>query len=401
MDHFIASMYLLIYNSMYSLDGIQKILTTYSDAISDTLADGGPMHSVYVQLRVIALGMLAVYFVISFGTRMAGMETSPKVIFKTLIQYFVGFVLAMYSFEIVRLLFWLGDSMTSLLIKNTATVASLSSYTTAFEESIDDIGLIKEIQYMFNGLIPYVACLATDVAIIYVVVTRVLRICVCAAASPIAIANCFEGSRRSDAARFLKKTFAMSLQCSVLMLIVLAVTNIAGYMTSGDVYSDAGQTSQTIEDAKKDMINSQKRNKSKLKKDVAAAVDKLGYSAFDNVQSANGLTLKSDIATAKRKLSNPNRVTKDMEEEYKKYEKTLGIQVFARTSNKANASYKYSKKGYAKIANEYKTFEKDKTIAFMDTLIGGPKLIYFLLLCMIKIGLIKQSMSLCNTIVGV
>ena len=91
MDHFIASMYLLIYNSMYSLDGIQKILTTYSDAISDTLADGGPMHSVYVQLRVIALGMLAVYFVISFGTRMAGMETSPKVIFKTLIQYFVGF----------------------------------------------------------------------------------------------------------------------------------------------------------------------------------------------------------------------------------------------------------------------------------------------------------------------
>ena len=37
MDHFIASMYLLIYNSMYSLDGIQKILTTYSDAISDTL----------------------------------------------------------------------------------------------------------------------------------------------------------------------------------------------------------------------------------------------------------------------------------------------------------------------------------------------------------------------------
>lgn len=401
MDHFIASMYLLIYNSMYSLDGIQKILTTYSDAISDTLADGGPMHSVYVQLRVIALGMLAVYFVISFGTRMAGMETSPKVIFKTLIQYFVGFVLAMYSFEIVRLLFWLGDSMTSLLIKNTATVASLSSYTTAFEESIDDIGLIKEIQYMFNGLIPYVACLATDVAIIYVVVTRVLRICVCAAASPIAIANCFEGSRRSDAARFLKKTFAMSLQCSVIMLIVLAVTNIAGYMTSGDVYSDAGQTSQTIEDAKKDMINSQKRNKSKLKKDVAAAVDKLGYSAFDNVQSANGLTLKSDIATAKRKLSNPNRVTKDMEEEYKKYEKTLGIQVFARTSNKANASYKYSKKGYAKISNEYKTFEKDKTIAFMDTLIGGPKLIYFLLLCMIKIGLIKQSMSLCNTIVGV
>lgn len=148
MDHFIASMYLLIYNSMYSLDGIQKILITYSDAISDTLADGGPMHSVYVQLRVIALGMLAVYFVISFGTRMAGMETSPKVIFKTLIQYFVGFVLAMYSFEIVRLLFWLGDSMTSLLIKNTATVASLSSYTTAFEESIDDIGLIKEIQYI-------------------------------------------------------------------------------------------------------------------------------------------------------------------------------------------------------------------------------------------------------------
>ena len=102
MGHFIASMYLFIYNSMYSLDGIQKILTTYSNAISDTLADGGPMHAVYVQLRIVALGMLAVYFIISFGTRMAGRETSPKIIFTTLIQYFVGFALAMYSFEIVK-----------------------------------------------------------------------------------------------------------------------------------------------------------------------------------------------------------------------------------------------------------------------------------------------------------
>ena len=232
--------------------------------------------------------------------------------------------------------------------------------------------------------------MSTDVAIIYVVVTRVLRICVCAAASPIAIANCFEGSRRSDAARFLKKTFAMSLQCSVIMLIVLAVTNIAGYMTSGDVYSDA-------EEAKKEMISSQKRNNSKLRKDIASAVDKLGFSAFEST----GYVLKSNIHEAERKLSKPNKITKDMEEQYKKYESDIGIQIFQRTSNKAKASYKYSKKGYAKVLNKYKTFEKDKTIAFMDTLIGGPKLIYFLLLCMIKIGLIKQSMSLCNTIVGV
>lgn len=397
MGHFIASMYLFIYNSMYSLDGIQKILTTYSNAISDTLADGGPMHAVYVQLRIVALGMLAVYFIISFGTRMAGRETSQKIIFTTLIQYFVGFALAMYSFEIVKLLFWLGDSMTSLLTKNTASVTSLSSYATAFEESIKDIGLMKEVHYLFNGLIPYAACLVTDVAIIYVVVTRVLRICVCAAASPIAIANCFEGSRRSDAARFLKKTFAMSLQCSVIMLIVLAVTNIAGYMTSGDVYSDAEQASQTVEEAKKEMISSQKRNNSKLRKDIASAVDKLGFSAFEST----GYVLKSNIHEAERKLSKPNKITKDMEEQYKKYESDIGIQIFQRTSNKANASYKYSKKGYAKVLNKYKTFEKDKTIAFMDTLIGGPKLIYFLLLCMIKIGLIKQSMSLCNTIVGV
>lgn len=102
MEGLLADMYIYIYENMYALTGIYDKLTTYSNAIMGTLADGGVLHDAYLVVRTVAFGLLAVYFVIAFGTRMTGRETSPSIVFKTLLEYFIGFAFALNSFTMVN-----------------------------------------------------------------------------------------------------------------------------------------------------------------------------------------------------------------------------------------------------------------------------------------------------------
>lgn len=400
MGRFIANMYLFIYDSIYTQSGTYKILTTYSDAILGTIGPNGTMHTAYLTMKTAAIGLLVVYFIIAFGTRMERLEVSMSVVFKTFLEFFAGFALITCSFDIVYYMFQLGDGLAALLVDTGSSLSKVSDYADAFAESISNLNIITEVGYL-KAIPSYIVCFIAEVAIIYLVVTRVLRICVSAAMSPIAVANCFDGSRRSDAVRFLKKTFSMCLQCSVIMVIIAAVTNVSLYIGSDAVNLDPtgietadGKTVLTIEEAKKQMLDSAETNSSKIDKDVDAAVDKLGYSAYDD-----SFVLKDKYATAKKKLKgNLKKITKDKEAEYKKYEKTLDIEMFQRDSS---GNYKYTKNGNARLKNRYKIFGKEETTTFMDVLLGGPKGFMFILVTMIKVGLIKKSISLCNTIVGV
>lgn len=82
----------------------------------------------------------------------------------------------------------------------------------------------------------------------------------------------------------------------------------------------------------------------------------------------------------------------------KKYEDTLGIQVFVRDKN---GHYKYTKKGYAKLDDKYKIFNEEKMTTFMNMLLGGTNWLTMVFILVAKAGLIKKSNSICNVIVGV
>lgn len=402
MGHFIASMCMFVYDSAYTQSGTYKILTTYSDAIMGAIGPDGTMHTVYLMMKTAAIGLLVVYFIIALGTKMESMEVSSSMVFRTFLEFFAGFALITCSFDIVYYMFQLGDGLAALLVDTGSSLSKLSSYTDAFAESISNLSIITEVGYVLKAIPAYLVCLITEAAIIYLVVTRVLRVCVCAAMSPIAVANCFDGARHSDAVRFLKKTFAMCLQCSVIMVIIAAMTNISQYVNAGAVNVDPsgietadGKTVLTVEEAKKQMLDSAEINSSRLSKDISLAIDKLGYSAYNDAY-----VLKSEYSTAQNKLKGNDieKIKKEKEAEYKKYEKALNIKIFQRDSS---GNYKYTKNGNAKIKNKYKIFGKEETTTFIDVLFGGAKGFMFILMASIKVGLIKKSISLCNTIVGV
>ena len=397
MERLLANWYLYIYNSMFTQSKTYDTLTTYSDAIMDTIGPDGPMHSAYLVMRTIAFGILTVYFIITFGSRMEGRENSPAMVFKTLLEYFIGYALALFSFDIVRWLFIFGDWMASLIVESvesTDTALNLVSLTDTFAASISGLGFTAQVMYAFKALIPYILNIGANIIITYTIVSRVIRICVSAAMSPIAISNFFDDSRRADGMRFIKKTLSMCLQCSAIMIISAATTSLSTYMASNSIYADSLQEGSQIADARQAMIDSASIDYGTVSEDVAYAIDKLGYSAYTDTW-----VLKEKYVTARDALvSNISEVTEEKEDEYKKYEKTLKIRIFNRTED--GNHYTYDSKGNALLLPEYMTFTAETVKDFMDAILSGDNWLIYIMLIAIKVGLIKQSNSLCNVIVG-
>lgn len=395
MHLFLANMIVYIYDSLYTQNSTYDKLTTYSSAILRTLSKTGSMYQAYLSIRTIGFGILTVYFIIALGTKLEGRNTSPSIIFQTLLQYFIGYAMALFSFDIVTWMFKLGDAMAASILESTNVGTGLNGFTTVLANSIkDDIGFTGQVMYIIKGLLPWLGCFAADFVITYAIVTRVLRICVNAVLSPIAVANFFDDSRHADGVRFLKRTFAMCLQCSAIMVITAAVAGLSGYFASNTIYGTSMQSESLVETAKNSMLDSATSDYAAVSDDVSLAVDKIGRSAYTSDSK-----LKERYATAREKLSkNIDKVTSSKETEYKKYERDLGIEIFSRDGS----SYVYNSDGYAILKEKYLTFSSDSLVTFLLAVLGGKGSGYwtFLLLLIVKVGLIKQSNSLCNVIVG-
>ena len=157
--------------------------------------------------------------------------------------------------------------------------------------------------------------------------------------------------------------------------------------------------------AKNLMVKSQSVNINALRDATEQARQNIGYVAYDDPDlhkhSATATpTTSNTYINAAYKLTQTKiaKIKEDKEEEYKKYEDTLGIQVFVRDKN---GHYKYTKKGYAKLDDKYKIFNEEKMTTFMNMLLGGTNWLTMVFILVAKAGLIKKSNSICNVIVGV
>lgn len=390
----LANMLIYIYDNLYSQSRIKETLSLYSNAIMDALASGSSLYALYLTIRSIGFGILTVYFIITLGTRLEGRETSPTVIFQTLLQFFIGYAFALLSFDMVKWFFQLGDALAAMIAESTINGNSLAEFGTALANSLDDtLDLTSQVMYIMKALLPWLGCVATQFIITYAVVSRVIRICVNAVLSPIAVANFFDGSRHADGVRFIKKTLAMCLQCAAIMVIIAGMSSITRYMAYGATYHDDLSTSAVKESYDK-LLDSTTNDFSAVNVDVNYAVDKIGTKAY------KGNALKKRYSEARDALLSKDigKVTSTQEAKYKKYERDLGIEVFARNGS----SYIYNSDGYAILNDKYITFSSEEMSNFLLTVIGsGNGFWIFLMLLVVKVGLIKQSMSLCNVIVGV
>ena len=394
MGIFLSNMIIYIYNSLYAQTGLYKTLTMYSGAIMSTLQDGGALHTVYLTIRSVGYGVLVLYFIIAMGTKLSSRMTSPNVIVQTLIQLLVGVAFTTMSFQIVIWLFTLGDNMAGLILESTTPIdIDIDDFVTILGNTLENnISFVGQAMYVLKAFLPWVGCIITEFVVTYAIITRVIRICVNAVLSPIAIANFFDGSRHSDGVKFLKKTFAMCLQCSAIMIITAAVANISGYMAASDLYSTQMQGKNAIETATSDLIASRAPDAKSIDRSITDNINVMGLGVRDPKYSK----LFADKAQFKNTCG---KVTKDKEEKFKKMEKEFNIDIF----KKNGSSYVYDENGYAMIKEKYQTFSSDAMEKFLLAILGGNGGTgwIFLLLLVVKIGLIKQSNSLCNVIVGV
>ena len=354
MAKLLTDWYIQLYESMYGGSNVYTKLTLYSDAIRNVLTPSGILYDIYQIIITLGTALLCLYFLISWGTKAIGKELSISGLFVSLLKFFVGYCLILKAFDIVSLMFDLGDSMAAMLIPDSELdELFIGPMRWAFLNSMSKVSLGKQIAYLFKAIIPYALCLISEIVITYTIITRVLRICVNAAMAPVACAGIFDDSRHTDAVRFLKKTLAMALQCSMIMVITLTVGLVSQKM---NVNVDDGRDSlanlvSTLE-PNSDAVN-------QVREDIAVLYT--GFIPEETSEQENDMLYQKD----------------------------------------SDGNYILDEEGNKMLKYQYTNYDEDAFNDFLNMILGGSNYWTIILLLLVKIGLIKKSNSLCNTIVGV
>lgn len=359
MEQALASLYLYLYNTIYAGGGIATQLTKYSDAISGLLDRGGALYPYYLIFRAVALALVVFYFVIHIGAQAVGRQLTAGAFFSALLKCFVAEMLAFSSFDIVRWMFQLGDSLITKVQADMNSAAIPDYYQAVLARSIDkaDLNIFTQFSYLCKALIPLLLCVGCNFVILYMIVSRVLRICVNAALSPIAVADIFSDTRRSAGVRFLKRTFAAALQGAMIMVIAFAVGQMASYMASEKMQGADISITDVAEEVQdgKNMTYS------------------MGWKVFSGLWSSE----KKDF----KRFFDSHAQQKDLvTKTYEKY--------------KSDGTVKTTR-ALGSLYIEDSSIVKD----FLNKILGKQYII-FLILLFIKMGLIRQSNSMCNVVVG-
>lgn len=349
MHKLLASWYIQIYSNLYSADPVSTKLTLYSDAIDRSFSGSSLITQAYQIFLTVAIGLMLFYFVLSWGTSVMSKEATVTTFFISGLKLFVGYCLALKGFDIVHWMFQMGEELGDLIIGESDVVVFSPELEIALANGIKKIDIMSQIGYVFKALIPILLCLMADLVIVYVIVSRVLRIYVCAAMSPIALANTFDDTRRSDAVRFLKRTLAMALQCSMIIVVVLSVGIISNYMGNSNMNDPA---------------------------------EALFGSIVEDGEEISKVETEMEIQYGDK----PNHKKEAFEKKIYQIDE--------------NGNFVKDEEGKRVLNPSYQKFSNKETKNFLDGILSKGN--YWILICMlfIKMGLIKKSLSMCNTIVG-
>lgn len=362
----VADWYIKLYNSFYAPNNDYGTLKLYSNAIGDTLSKNEAAYKLYLIVRAIAFGILTIYFLLNLKEKVTADNFSTPQLFSSLLKYVVGYMIAIMSFDAVKWMFLLGDSLIDLL-KQSSTVSPIPVlYKYPLEASLIKAGQADKnlslIGYLFKGVIPLGLCVIYDIILIYMVLSRIIKICVSAVISPIAVADVFDSVKHSDGIKFFKRIFAMTLQCSMILVISVLMTNITGYMIKDE--TDA-------------------------RTEITVSADKAAAALTD---------AKNYKITSKKGLS------EEAKEDYKNVIKTYTTKKQIIDSDAFNKiSNNYPDEYATELLKCFYTEDYEIPINFLDAVIPPSTIAYFTLIAMIviKMALIRKSNALCNTILGV
>lgn len=362
----VADWYIKIYNSFYAPNNDYGTLKLYSNAIGDTFEHNQTAYKMYLIVRAIAFGILTVYFLINLSEKVSEDNFSTPQLFSSLLKYVVGYMIAIVSFDAVKGIFFLGDSLIDLL-KSTSTVSPIPPfYKYPLEYSLvkagNADGSFSLLWYLFKAVLPLILCLLYDIVLIYMILSRIIKICVSAAMSPIAVADVFDSVKHSEGIKFFKKIFAMSLQCCMILVISVLMTNITNYMVQ-DLSDTRTALTQNATDA--------------AQKITDARNYKIKDKFLGNVFSSKERKEVIKKYTTKKKVNDANA--------FKKIAETYA-------DDKAPA-----------LLKSFYTEDYSIPINFLNAVIPASATAYFTLIAMmaIKMALIRKSNALCNTILGV
>lgn len=216
----LAEMYIFVYNAIYKPDAITGAMNTLNKAIN-VASENSIISSIKITIYAVALGLVALAFLSELLDKISAGDFSIQILFRELLKYIFPAVLLYYSPQIFG---YLLDMANSALVQTTVGLdtANLSAEALArtLAKNPQTFGLLRQIVYSIDIIIPYLFALVFKIIIAFVVSSRLVELNLRFIGAPIVFAGTFYGKgSSSDLARFYKRTFSLMFQLVVISVV--------------------------------------------------------------------------------------------------------------------------------------------------------------------------------------
>lgn len=245
----------------------KRVNSIYGNGIIDTLrpwlnvstgskfsAVWSAVENVYNTLAVIGILMLVLYWFLSIIEKMGHEQMSPEILARSTMAFLVAYMIIGHGFSLFSTILDFSDAIqtnvsTAFTVSATADDGTKidtmkeTAYQDAFgediknqEDAIDDVGKWDIRMQSLELLVPSIIMDGMSAFLIALVIARGIQIIAYTCLAPIAISDMFKGGGffQSPGWRFIKKYFALAIQGTVLILIIVASNWLIGSVSMAD-----------------------------------------------------------------------------------------------------------------------------------------------------------------------
>lgn len=218
--------------------GIYETLSVNWFAGGDAYNAARVLHNT---VKPVALMLMFIYFMIAIVDKCSSENFTWEQLWKQLCMLLASKFLIDHGFEILQLLFNVGQAMAAQISGAFGTDVKDATYNAeeiieGFRDSITlfDIELFENIIMFFYLLIPWLFSWVMGLCVSVICYSRVIEIYARAIFMPIAISDFFHTGLQGGGWRFLKNFLAVSLQGAMILVIAIIYSKLFSTLTVTD-----------------------------------------------------------------------------------------------------------------------------------------------------------------------
>lgn len=222
----LGSMLITIYNFLYQPGNITDIFAEFDGYVLTLFSDGW-FGNIYMVLKTVGIGMLAVDCLIALMDKVTEGDFTIRVVFRHLLKYVLLYIVLLNALNIFMYLLNIATNVfqdmktTAGDIMDTAEGLSQGMMT----NGVSELSFASKCGLLMNLLVPYIISLAYYIVLYFFATSRLFESVIRITMAPLVAGLSYFGKGdNADIVRFAKRTMGVFFQIVVILGVSLALT---------------------------------------------------------------------------------------------------------------------------------------------------------------------------------